>query len=274
MPLESNFIGWLLFLLLYHGTPSGVLAEGVTVHEVMGDLVVANVPGEVTLEDAIRESVAEFVDDGIQAGLGGVALPTAVEDGHEVVANLSDQVAMETNLRDAVLGGNSGVAVAPVLVCLDGGVHEGFDLAHVVVWFVWYAPIIDTGSDDLQVVVCHFGNWFGSEDDDLPSHGTIQHAVDQSEHSVALRCETLKPVYTETADLSASKLSAVHSRAAASRYNLSCSNTGHSKSSSSKSMLSSVIVYFMNWSSLSVSRACYLPRTSVHKGRVNALGRI
>ena len=79
MPLESNFIGWLLFLLLYHGTPSGVLAEGVTVHEVMGDLVVANVPGEVTLEDAIRESVAEFVDDGIQAGLGGVALPTAVK---------------------------------------------------------------------------------------------------------------------------------------------------------------------------------------------------
>ena len=273
MPLESNFIGWLLFLLLYHGTPSGVLAEGVTVHEVMGDLVVANVPGEVTLEDAIRESVAEFVDDGIQAGLGGVALPTAIKDGNEVIANLSDQVAMETNLRDAVLGGNSRVAVAPVLVCLDGGVHEGFDLAHVVVWFVWYAPIIDTGSDDLQVVVCHFRNWFGSEDDDLPSHGTIQHAVDQSEHS-ALMWETVKPVYTETAALSASRSSASHSRAAASRYNLSCSNTGHSKPSSSKSRLSSVIVYFMNWSSLSVSRACYLPRTSVHKGRVNALGRI
>ena len=211
----------------------------------MGDLVVTDVPGEVTLEDAIGEGVAELVDDGIQAGLGGVALPTAIEDGHEVIANLSDQVAMETNLRDAVLGGNSGVAAAPVLVCLDGGVHEGFDLAHVVVWFVWYVPIIGTGSDDLQVVVCQFGNWFGSEDHDLPAHGTIQHAVDQSEHS-ALRCETLKPVYSETADLSASSESAVHSRSAASRYNLSCSNTGHSKSSSSKSMLSSVIVYFMN----------------------------
>ena len=132
MPLESNFIGWLLFLLLYHGTPSGVLAEGVTVHEVMGDLVVANVPGKVTLEDPIGEGVAELVDDGVKAGLSGVALPSTIKDGNEVIANLSDQIAMETNLRDAVVSGNSRVAVAPVLVCLDGGVHEGFDLAHVV----------------------------------------------------------------------------------------------------------------------------------------------
>ena len=97
----------------------------------MGDLVVADVPGKVTLENAIGESVAEFVDDGIEAGLGSVALPTTVKDGHEVIANLSDQVAVETNLRDAVISGNSRVAAAPVLVCLDGGVHEGFDLAHV-----------------------------------------------------------------------------------------------------------------------------------------------
>ena len=114
------------------GTPSGVLAEGVTVHEVVGDLVVTDVPGKVTLENAIGESVAELVDDGIQTGLGGVALPSTIKDGNEVIANLSDQVAMETNLRNAVLGGNSRVAVAPVLVCLDGGVHEGFDLTHVV----------------------------------------------------------------------------------------------------------------------------------------------
>jgi len=98
----------------------------------MGDLVVADVPGKVTLENAIGESVAELVDDGVQTGLGSVALPTAIEDGHEVIANLSDQVAMETNLRNAVLSRNSRVAAAPVLVCLDGGVHVGFDLTHVV----------------------------------------------------------------------------------------------------------------------------------------------
>lgn len=210
----------------------------------MGDLVVTDVPGEVTLEDAIREGVAELVDDGIQAGLGGVALPAPIEDGHEVIANLSDQVAMQADLRNAVLGGHAGVGVGPVLASGDGGVHLRFDLTHVVVWFVWYAPIINTGSDDLQVVVCHLGNWFGAEDDDLPSHGTIEHAVDQSEHS-ALMWETVKPVYTETAAFNASSESAVHSRSAASRYNLCCSLMGHSKSSSSKSRLSSVIVYFI-----------------------------
>ena len=98
----------------------------------MGDLVVTDVPGEVTLEDAIREGVAELIDDGIEAGLGSVALPTAIEDGHEVIANLSDQVAMQADLRDAVFSGHSRVAVAPVLVCLDGGVHLRFDLTHVV----------------------------------------------------------------------------------------------------------------------------------------------
>lgn len=98
----------------------------------MGDLVVADVPGKVTLEDPIGEGVAELVDDGIQTGLGRVALPSTVEDGNEVIANLSDQVSVESNLGDAVLSRNSRVAVAPILVCFDGSVHEGFDLAHVV----------------------------------------------------------------------------------------------------------------------------------------------
>lgn len=124
----------------------------------MGDLVVADVPGKVTLENAIGESVAEFVDDGVKAGLCSVGLPAPVKDGHEVVANLSDQVAMQADLRDAVVSRNAGVGVCPVLASADGGVHLRFDLTHVVVWFVWYAPIINTGSDDLQVVVCHFGN--------------------------------------------------------------------------------------------------------------------
>ena len=108
----------------------------------MGDLVVTDVPSEVTLEDAIRESAAELVDDGVESALGGDALPSTVKDLHEVIANLSDQVAMQANLRDAVFGANLGVLQSPVLVCLDGGVHECFDLTHVVLWFVWYVPSI------------------------------------------------------------------------------------------------------------------------------------
>jgi len=108
----------------------------------MGDLVVTDVPSEVTLEDAIREGAAELVDDGVESALGGDALPSTVKDLHEVIANLSDQVAMQANLRDAVFGADLGVLQSPVLVCLDGGVHECFDLTHVVLWFVWYVPSI------------------------------------------------------------------------------------------------------------------------------------
>ena len=99
----------------------------------MGDLVVANVPGEVTLEDAIRESVAEFVDDGIQAGLGGVALPTAVKDPHPCVGDLCNLVSMESDGGDAADSLDTGVGVGPVLACVDSGVHLGFDLTHDVV---------------------------------------------------------------------------------------------------------------------------------------------
>ena len=121
---------------------SGELLEGVPVHEVMNHLVVANIPGEVLLKDAVGVGAAELIDDGVESALGGDALPSAVKDLHEVVTDLGDQVAMQANLRDAVFGADLGVLQSPVLVCLDGGVHECFDLTHVVLWFVWYVPSI------------------------------------------------------------------------------------------------------------------------------------
>ena len=121
---------------------SGELLEGVPVHEVMNHLVVADIPGEVFLKDAVGVGAAELIDDGVESALGGDALPSTVEDLHEVVTDLGDQVAMQANLRDAVFGADLGVLQSPVLVCLDGGVHECFDLTHVVVWFVWYVPSI------------------------------------------------------------------------------------------------------------------------------------
>ena len=121
---------------------SGELLEDVPVHEVMNHLVVANIPGEVLLKDAVGVGAAELIDDGVESALGGDALPSAVKDLHEVVTDLGDQVAMQANLRDAVFGADLGVLQSPVLVCLDGGVHECFDLTHVVLWFVWYVPSI------------------------------------------------------------------------------------------------------------------------------------
>ena len=103
---------------------SSELFEGVPVHEVMNHLVVLDIPGEVFLKDAVGVSAAKLVDDGVESALGGDALPSTVKDLHEVVTDLGDQVAMQANLRDAVFGADLGVLQSPVLVCLDGGVHE------------------------------------------------------------------------------------------------------------------------------------------------------
>ena len=111
----------------------------------MGDFVVTNEPGEILLKDAICESVAKFVDDGVESALGRGRLPTAIEDGDEIIAHLSDQVSMKANLRNAVLSRNGCVCFGPVGIALDSGVHLGFDLTHFETelnWFVWYVASI------------------------------------------------------------------------------------------------------------------------------------
>ena len=75
----------------------------------MGDLVVADVPSEVTLEDAIREGTTEFVNDRVETWFGGRRLPTAIKDGDEILAHLSDQISMQANLWDAIGRGDSGI---------------------------------------------------------------------------------------------------------------------------------------------------------------------
>ena len=72
----------------------------------MGDFVITNEPLKIFLKDAICESVAKFVDDRIQTGFGRGRLPTAIEDGYEIIAHLSDQVSMKANFRNAVLSRN------------------------------------------------------------------------------------------------------------------------------------------------------------------------
>ena len=110
---------------------SCILTKSVTVDEIMGDLVVTNVPCKIFLEDTISERIAELVDDSIQARLGGVRLPTAIKYSDKIITYFCDQVTMKTNLRHAIGRGNSRVCVGPVLVRLDCGVHVGFDLTHV-----------------------------------------------------------------------------------------------------------------------------------------------
>ena len=108
----------------------------------MNHLVVANIPGEVLLKDAVGVGAAELIDDGVESALGGDALPTTVIDGHAVVIDLSDLVTVQVNSGHAVGGDDLGVLEFPVLVGVDGSDHLLFDLTHVVVWFVWYVPSI------------------------------------------------------------------------------------------------------------------------------------
>ena len=104
------------------------LTEGVTINEIVGDFVVTNKPLIVLLKDTISEGTTELVDDSIQARLGGVSLPTSIEDGNEVITNLCNQVAVQVYFGQCTFGLNLSVSVAPVLVAFDGIIHLGFNL--------------------------------------------------------------------------------------------------------------------------------------------------
>ena len=76
--------------------------------------------------------MTEGRQQGIQTGLGGVGLPTAVKNLHSVVGDLSDQVAMEIHRGDAIGVDHLGVGILPILARSDGAVHQGFNLTHEV----------------------------------------------------------------------------------------------------------------------------------------------
>ena len=92
------------------------------------------------LEDALaREAVGTH--DGVQPGLGGGGLMPTIVKGDALSRNLSDQVTMEADLSHCQLAvvpeeiHDLGVARFPVTTLGDRGVHEAFDLAHVLVAF-------------------------------------------------------------------------------------------------------------------------------------------
>ena len=110
---------------------SCILAESVTVDEIMGHLVVTNVPCKILLKYTISEGIAELVDDSVQTRFGGVRLPTAIKYSDEIITDFCNLVTVEIHSRDGAFGDNLSVAVAPVLVAVDGSVHLGFNLTHV-----------------------------------------------------------------------------------------------------------------------------------------------
>tara|TARA_Y100000022_G_scaffold112254_1_gene96908 strand:- start:2050 stop:2388 length:339 start_codon:yes stop_codon:yes gene_type:complete len=110
---------------------SSEFSESVTIHEIMHNFVIHDEPLKVLLKYTISESIAELINDSIEARFGGVGLPTAIKDFHEVITDLCNFVVVQVHSGHTFVVINSGVAHAPISVVLDGGVHECFDLTHV-----------------------------------------------------------------------------------------------------------------------------------------------
>lgn len=106
----------------------------VTILKVPSNTVIGDEPLKILLKYAVSESVAEFVDECIQTRFGGVGLPTAIKDLKEIVTYSGNVVAVQVYLRLLRFGAvsNTGVSIAPILVSLDGAVHQCFNLTHVV----------------------------------------------------------------------------------------------------------------------------------------------
>ena len=98
----------------------------------MNYLVITDVPCKLMLKYTVSECVAELVDDSVETGFGGVRLPSAVKDFHEVITDLCNLVVVQIHSGHTVVVINSGVAHAPISVVLDGDVHEFLNLTHVM----------------------------------------------------------------------------------------------------------------------------------------------
>ena len=73
-----------------------------------------------------------LLKNSIQAGLGGIRLPTAIKQSDEIITNLSNLVAVKSNNCHAIFVSDGSIAAAEVATVGDGSVHQGFDLTHLV----------------------------------------------------------------------------------------------------------------------------------------------
>ena len=79
-------------------------------------------------------------------------MPTAVEECERGVINHGDLVAVEIHKRNAIHGHNFSVTRLPVLVGVNGSVHLGFDLTHLVSCLVDFYTIQEMGCSTTDAV--------------------------------------------------------------------------------------------------------------------------
>ena len=97
----------------------------------LGAIPEAAEPFPFVLKDTLtREAVGAH--DSVESALSGDRLPPSIVKGDALIRDLGDQVTMEADLCDLAVHGHAGVSGGPVTTFGDGGVHEAFDLAHVL----------------------------------------------------------------------------------------------------------------------------------------------
>ena len=71
-----------------------------------------------------------LAENSIQARLSGVRLPTTIVKFDAIVINLSNQIAMQVDIRNAVNIQHLSVSILPIFASSDSGIHLAFDLTH------------------------------------------------------------------------------------------------------------------------------------------------
>ena len=106
-------------------------------HKEFSAIVEANEPLKLVLIYTLASNTM-LGENSIEARFGRHRLPTTIIQFDAVVINLSNQIAMQVDIRNAVNIQHLSVSILPIFASSDSGIHLAFDLTHErkVKWFV------------------------------------------------------------------------------------------------------------------------------------------
>ena len=97
--------------------------EDVTVLEITHDIVVTNEPRKILLMYTIGHTIAEAVNESIQARFGGIGLPSTIRDRQRSVIDQGNLVTVEKHSGHTAVSDNFSVSRFPTLVSVDCCIH-------------------------------------------------------------------------------------------------------------------------------------------------------
>ena len=107
--------------------------EGNGLHLLSLSIEELNEPLKLLLENILTlssASVTKLREKCIQTRFCGLSLITTVKNGHAVIINRCDLIAVQINETHTFDGDNFGVIALPILIVFDGSDHLLFDLTH------------------------------------------------------------------------------------------------------------------------------------------------